>query len=162
MATVRVLFVDDSADDVYLATHQLRRAGLDDVHAVASAWDLQRELEGWRPQIVLSDVRMPGFDGFQALEIVRKCAPTVPFILLSGGAQRCAARALGAGAYAVVEKECPDNLPRVFADAFVAHVAYTGNGDTKRASQAAHASVRYMSVRHRSSALDELSGGKVH
>jgi CheY-like chemotaxis protein len=118
MNQIRVLLIDDSVDDVELTTHRLLQAGLDlEVRAVANAFELQEELILWMPNIVVSDVRMPLFDGFEALEVVRTCAPAVPFVLLCGNAERIAAKALACGAYAVVDKDRADNLPHVIASA---------------------------------------------
>src|SRR3546814_5980356 len=41
-------------------------------------------LDGPAPQLVLSDVNMPGFDGPHALAIVRERAPAARFVFLTG------------------------------------------------------------------------------
>ena len=69
------------------------------------------------PNVVVSDVRMPMFDGFEALEVVRTCAPAVPFVLLCGNSDRIAAKALACGAYAVVDKDQAHTLPHIIATA---------------------------------------------
>ena len=126
MEAVRVLFVDDSDDDVYLTTRKLREAGLAvDVHTVTSTHELEHELRVWLPDIVVSDVRMPRFDGFQALEVVRKCTPTVPFVFLCGCANRNAARAIEYGAFAIVDKDHADELPSVISSALAERAAHT-------------------------------------
>jgi CheY-like chemotaxis protein len=124
MDAVRILFVDDSDDDVYLTTRKLREAGLAvDVHTVTTTHELEQELTSWSPDIVVSDVRMPRFDGFQALELVRRCTPTIPFVFLCGCANRNAARGIEQGAYAVVDKDQADELPRVISSALAQRTA---------------------------------------
>jgi CheY-like chemotaxis protein len=131
MDAVRVLFVDDSDDDVYLTTRKLRQAGLAvDVHTVTSTYELEHELRVWLPHVVVSDVRMPRFDGFQALELVRRCTPATPFVFLCGCANRNAARGLEQGAYAVVDKDHSDELPHVICSALAQHVTHTSLRDS--------------------------------
>ena len=118
MDAVRILFVDDSDDDVYLATRKLRQARLAvDVHTVTSTNELEHELRVWSPHVVVSDVRMPRFNGFEALELVRKCTPKTPFVFLSGCANRNAANGIEHGAYAVVDKDHADELPAIISSA---------------------------------------------
>src|SRR3546814_4048073 len=72
----RVVLVDDSADDAELAMIELRHAGIDaECVRVDSEASLLSALDGPAPQLVLSDVNMPGFDGPNALAIVRARAP---------------------------------------------------------------------------------------
>src|SRR3546814_11549215 len=60
----RVVLVDDSADDAELAMIELRHAGIDaECVRVDSEASLLSALDGPAPQLVLSDVNMPGFDG---------------------------------------------------------------------------------------------------
>ncbi len=51
---------------------------------VQAEGDLKQALQSSRPQAVLSDFSMPGFDGIQALRVVREMSPGVPFIFVSG------------------------------------------------------------------------------
>lgn len=81
----RVLLVDDSADDAELTMIELRHAGIDaDYLRADSEASLLSALEGPAPQLVLSDVNMPGFDGPRALAIVRERAPAARFVFLTG------------------------------------------------------------------------------
>lgn len=65
--------------------------------------------------VVLSDIRMPGRDGFHLLEHARKADPDLPVILLTGeGDIPMAVRAMGEGAFDFLEKPCaPDTLAAV-------------------------------------------------
>jgi diguanylate cyclase (GGDEF)-like protein/PAS domain S-box-containing protein len=66
---------------------------------------LRRTLVDLKPDLILSDFTLPGFDGLTALEISREIAPDTPFIFLSGtiGEER-AIDALQRGAYDYVLK----------------------------------------------------------
>ena len=64
------------------------------------------------PGVVLSDIRMPGKDGFDLLDWVQTVDPDLPVILLTGeGDVPMAVRAIAAGAYDFLQKPCqPDRL----------------------------------------------------
>lgn len=84
----RVLLVDDSDDDAELAMIELRCAGIDaDCRRVDSEAALLASLADAPPHLVLSDLNMPGFDGRQALAIVREYAPGARFVFLTGAVE---------------------------------------------------------------------------
>ncbi|MBD9368070.1 ATP-binding protein [Xanthomonas sp. XNM01] len=110
---VRVLLVEDSPEDAELVQMQLEDAGLradflrvDDAQGVASA------LAGFKPDIVLSDLSMPGFSGHEALRIVRGQAALMPFIFVSGTiGEDAAVEALHDGANDYILKHSSARLP---------------------------------------------------
>ncbi|WP_372836737.1 sigma-54-dependent transcriptional regulator, partial [Puniceibacterium confluentis] len=65
--------------------------------------------------VVVSDLRMPGRDGFHLLEYARGVDPDLPVILLTGeGDIPMAVRAMAAGAFDFLEKPCaPGDLTAV-------------------------------------------------
>ena len=82
---VRLLFVEDSELDAELSVRALEQGGFDVSWArVQDEADLKQALRSSKPQAVLSDFAMPGFDGIQALRVVREMTPGVPFIFVSG------------------------------------------------------------------------------
>src|SRR5438094_863825 len=84
-APVNLLFVEDSAEDVQLALRALRRDGLETLwRQVGSESAMKVALSEARPDAILSDFSMPGFDGMEALLLAREIVPQVPFIFLSG------------------------------------------------------------------------------
>ncbi|WP_077001166.1 sigma 54-interacting transcriptional regulator [Variovorax sp. KK3] len=78
----RLLVVDDDADMLRLLSMRLNAAGYQ-VTAVTSAESALTQLEIEHPQLVLSDVRLPGRDGLQLFDEIRKRHPTLPVILLT-------------------------------------------------------------------------------
>ncbi len=78
----RLLVVDDDADMLRLLSMRLQAAGYR-VTAAASAESALAQLELERPQLVISDVRLPGIDGLQLFDEVHRRHPSLPVILLT-------------------------------------------------------------------------------
>src|SRR5579885_487525 len=103
---LHLLIVEDVAAEAELAVYQLKRAGLHctwtRVEAEAS---FRKALHEQRPDVILSDFSLPGYDGSAALELTRRESPDTPFIFVSGtiGEER-AIEALKAGAVDYVLK----------------------------------------------------------
>jgi PAS domain S-box-containing protein len=96
---LRMLMVEDSADDAELLAHELRRAGFAlEFERVDSAAALDAALDRvW--DIIVGDNSMPGFSGTEALSLLRARGLDIPFIFVSGTmGEDLAARALEAGA----------------------------------------------------------------
>ena len=109
---IQVLFIEDSEIDVELALRSLEQGGFDvSWECVQVEEELKRALSSHRPQAILSDFSMPGFDGMEALRLAREMAPGVPFIFVSGtiGEER-AIEAIRLGATDYVLK---DNMRRL-------------------------------------------------
>lgn len=81
-AKPRILVVDDDADMLRLLSLRLQAAGYE-VTAVPSAEAALAKLEMNRPQLVLSDVQLPGRDGLALFDEVRSRHPSLPVILLT-------------------------------------------------------------------------------
>jgi signal transduction histidine kinase len=71
---VRVLVVDDDPDALDLATAILSRAGAN-VRTSLSAPDALAMLQQWRPDVLVSDIEMPGEDGYSLIRKVRALEP---------------------------------------------------------------------------------------
>ncbi|HEU0052050.1 MAG TPA: response regulator, partial [Longimicrobium sp.] len=85
--TSRVLLADDNADVRVYVTRLLRQQGWT-VEAVPDGAAALAAARARRPDLVLSDVMMPGLDGFALLRALRadEATATVPVILLSARA----------------------------------------------------------------------------
>lgn len=105
-AARQVLLVDDDPSIREALGQALRLADLEPLLAASFvvAKDLiHREFGG----VIVSDIRMPGRDGFHLLEYVRKLDPELPVILLTGeGDIPMAVRGMTDGAFAFLEKPC--------------------------------------------------------
>jgi two-component system, cell cycle sensor histidine kinase and response regulator CckA len=82
---LRLLIVDDDLGDLQLCRRELEKSGLDfQAIAVTTRDDFIRGLRGQDIDVVLSDYRMKGWTGIDALSIIRDTKPRTPLILLSG------------------------------------------------------------------------------
>ncbi|MGB0134807.1 PAS domain S-box protein, partial [Dokdonella sp.] len=82
---LRILMVEDSRADTDLILHQLRDMPRSFVHTrVANESDLRKALTEFEPDVILSDFRMPGFSGQEALKLALALAPGTPFLFVSG------------------------------------------------------------------------------
>ncbi len=94
----RILVVDDEVRIRELYARTLSEAGLDVVTA-GSAEEGLRLLAEVAPDLVVSDVRMPGASGLEMLQVVRRRVPDLPFLLVTAFADvRDAVTALKLGA----------------------------------------------------------------
>jgi signal transduction histidine kinase/ActR/RegA family two-component response regulator len=70
LAGVRVLVVDDELDTRRLISTVIAQSGAE-VTACASAGEALEKLKTWRPHILMSDIGMPGEDGYAFIRQVR-------------------------------------------------------------------------------------------
>ena len=97
MNAVSVLLVDDSASQRAIICHRLREAGYE-VEVAVDGEECLRVLGALRPDIVLLDVVMPGIDGWETLDAIRRTSG-VPVIMLTARAEEIdRVRGLRAGA----------------------------------------------------------------
>ena len=86
LAGVRVLVVDDEADARELVQEVLEGVGAA-VRAVDSVRAALYEISAWRPDVVVSDIGMPGDDGYAFVRRLRALAPdegaAIPAIALT-------------------------------------------------------------------------------
>ena len=106
--TLRVLFVEHSHADVELCVHELQRSGLEVELDVAPTREAFEALlaSGKVYDVVLSDYRLPGWTGMDALDLLRAVDRELPFVLVTGslgdeGAVECIKR--GADDYVLKE-----------------------------------------------------------
>ena len=98
---LNVLVIEDNDDDCHLLVNELRYGGFPDIHfeCVKSETELVSALDGKKWDIILSDYNMPGFNGIEALKIIKNTGLDIPFVLVSGAiGEELAVNALKEGA----------------------------------------------------------------
>ncbi len=107
--SARVLIVDDEPEVVANWTRVLER----DAHACTTATEGQRALallETERPDVVLTDLQMPGVDGLTLLRRALELDPDVVVIVITGhGTVESAVQAMREGAFDYLLKPLPSN-----------------------------------------------------
>ncbi|QDL93413.1 sigma-54-dependent Fis family transcriptional regulator [Paroceanicella profunda] len=102
-----ILLVDDERAVRTALAQTLDLAGFE-VRTASALIEAMDHVTAGFPGAVISDVRMPGRDGFDLLARIRALDPDLPVVLLTGhGDIPMAVRAMGAGAYDFLEKPCP-------------------------------------------------------
>lgn len=79
---IRALVVDDEAMLEELVSVGLRMIGWD-VKSAGNGPDALAVAREWRPDVLVLDIMMPGFDGIELLSRVRKLYPQVPCLFLT-------------------------------------------------------------------------------
>jgi len=129
--SIKVLMVDD--EDQFRATTKkiLDRRGFTTLVAGSGEEAVEKLKE--HPDVVILDVKMPGMDGHQALQEIKKRSPQLPVIMLTGhGGMPSAREALDEGAFDYLTKPCDiDLLAHKIADAF-RHGKKAGPPEEKR------------------------------
>ena len=99
-----ILLVDDDEEVRSAYAQSLKLDGLD-VASFGGAADVLKRLAADYPGVVITDVRMPGMDGFSFLDAIGRIDREIPVILVTGhGDVPMALKALRAGAWDFVEK----------------------------------------------------------
>ncbi len=105
---MRLLIVDDNAANVALLEQVLAQGGYGDVLSTRDAAVAPTMCQVHRPDLVLLDLHMPGFSGFDVLAEIRELLDppeSLPVLVLTADASRDARhRALAAGARDFVNK----------------------------------------------------------
>jgi two-component system KDP operon response regulator KdpE len=99
----RILVVDDDPAIRRSIVAELRSAGYDTIEAVDGNDALSVAARG-KPDLVISDLAMPGMDGFALITAVRKSLPTPIIVLSVRGNESDRVRALDLGADDFVAK----------------------------------------------------------
>jgi len=99
-----ILFIDDDAAGRELGLFNLEEAG----YAAEGAADGEQGLAAFaalRPQLVVTDLRMPHLSGLEVLAEIKRQAPDVPVIVITAhGSVEAAVQAMRAGAFDFLEK----------------------------------------------------------
>jgi len=110
---LRILFVEDVPADTELAERELRRAGLEFTsRRVETREEFVAAIEEDHPDVIVSDYRLPAFDGMAALAIARERIPQAPFIIATGSLnEETAVECMKAGAWDYILKDRLTRLP---------------------------------------------------
>lgn len=82
---LRILLLEDSTTDAELNERELRKAGVVfTALRVETLAGFTSALDDFKPDIILADYHLPGFDGLRALEVAHESHADIPFIFVTG------------------------------------------------------------------------------
>jgi len=112
--SMRVLLVEDLPTDAELNEREVKRVlPQSEFLRVETLAEFLGALESFRPDIILSDYKMPHFDGIAALKLALQGVPDTPFIIVTGSMNEdTAVECMKAGAWDYVIKEHVKRLGR--------------------------------------------------
>ena len=110
---LQILHLEDDPDFAELVRSLFAQDGLDvELKCVGDRAAFAAALDGGAFDAIVSDYHLPSFSGLDALAMVRKKNPHIPFILVSGTiGEQAAIESLKAGATDYLLKQNPDRLP---------------------------------------------------
>lgn len=82
---LKILILEDTPADANLMKEAVHLDNINFIsRTVVTENDFQCELETFEPDVVLSDYKLPQYNGLDALEVVKKKRPHTPFIIVTG------------------------------------------------------------------------------
>ncbi|MCK7505448.1 MAG: response regulator [Desulfobacterales bacterium] len=107
MSLAKVLFVDDEVPFVEALTKRLTKRDLEIIPAYSGDEALKKLAEQTTIEVVILDVKMPGMDGIETLQEIKKKFPLVEVIMLTGHATvESAIEGMKLGAFDYLMKPC--------------------------------------------------------
>jgi DNA-binding NtrC family response regulator len=139
MAQEKILVVDDEDSMVQFLTVLLRREGYE-VMTAPSGPEALTLLQESSVDAVVTDLKMPGMDGIELLDRIKKLDETLPVIIMTAYAsQRSAIDALNLGAFQYLEKHAKnDDIKLVVRNALALRKVRSENTFLKRQLQKSH------------------------
>ena len=113
--SLHILIIEDVDADVEMTILALESAGLDFTYDItATAIGCQKHLQDDIYDVVLSDYRLPSFNGLQAFNFLKQSGQDIPFILITGSlGEEAAVECIKSGMTDYVLKDRLFRLPSV-------------------------------------------------
>jgi PAS domain S-box-containing protein len=122
---LKILMLEDSRPDADLVQYKLTASKVNyKFKLIDTAHELEDALENYKPDVILSDHSLPGFNSFEALQICKERNYKGPFILVTGTvSEEFAAESIREGADDYVLKDKLTRLPSAISNALAKKMA---------------------------------------
>lgn len=109
---LNILIIEDSEEEVILLLNELKKSGFNvKWKRVENSKETKKAISEENWDIVLSDYKMPQFNAFEALKIIKNIDQDIPFIVVSGSiGEENAVKIMKEGAHDFVSKNTPMRL----------------------------------------------------
>jgi len=109
---LRVLMVEDSEDDALLVLRELKKGGYNPERVrVETAAAMRKALQDKTWDVILCDYQLPGFNGIEAIAVLRETNIDIPLLIVSGAiVEEIAVGCMRLGAHDYIMK---NNLSRL-------------------------------------------------
>lgn len=87
----KIMIIDDEEDFAVTLAERLNLRNFGTKIANGAVEAMTAIQQGWKPDIVILDLKMPGLDGIQTLSLLKQHDPSVEVILLTGHGSTSAA-----------------------------------------------------------------------
>lgn len=84
MSITKVLIVDDEIDFAETLAERLALRNFETDVATSAEEGIEKIRAGWTPNVVILDLKMPGLDGLETLDLIKQNNPEIEVILLTG------------------------------------------------------------------------------
>jgi two-component system, cell cycle sensor histidine kinase and response regulator CckA len=109
---IRILLLEDDANDVELCRHMLASQGAYVLNSVSDAEQFKREVYSNDYDVILGDYRLPNWSGLEAIRWLKELSFTIPFILVTGTlGDEVAVECIKEGATDYILKDKLERLP---------------------------------------------------
>ena len=112
LQSLRVLMVEDSEDDALLVLRELKKGGYNPEHVrVETAAAMRKALQDKTWDVILCDYHLPGFNGIEAIAVLKEINIDIPLLIVSGAiVEEMAVECMRLGAHDYIMK---NNLSRL-------------------------------------------------
>jgi DNA-binding NtrC family response regulator len=84
MSKTKILIIDDETEFAVTLNERLILRGFDSKAVFRAETAVSLLESGWKPDVVLLDLKMPGLDGLDTLDLIKQLDPSIEVIIVTG------------------------------------------------------------------------------